>query len=255
MKKTLFIVPLAVCAMAITSCGAPSISREQALSEYAAIQQATEQNGVYSAGPKFTMNATIFQKETLGGAYATSNTTTTFSADLNNSYLRMTTNSTVTQNGVSQTNSLVAYVYAKGETMYSHYEEIQAGQTVELIHDEVPFDGVTFDNIAYDLYYTVTSVFDSACHAIMAYLNKLDTAEKLKAAGVSLGSYGPGSLVIEEHVGASYGGVSQKSDTVIEFKDYKLALMQSEYSTTAAGATKEGKLKYAFDYTKVDLVY
>ena len=72
--------------------------------------------------------------------------------------------------------------------------------------------------------------------------------DALAKAGIKLGSYGAGSLVITENVSARNGGAWAKSDTTIEFADYKLSLMKSTFDQGNEMLSKKGDLEYTFNY-------
>ena len=70
----------------------------------------------------------------------------------------------------------------------------------------------------------------------------------LAKAGIKLGSYGPGSLVISENVSARNGGGWAKSDSTIEFKDYRLDSMKSTFDLGNEAMSQKGDMSYTFNY-------
>ena len=250
MKKGLFIVPLAVCAMAITSCGAPTVSKEVALQEANSIRQSIEESGDYVAGKKFQLITSIEQNIPTGSGIVLSSTKGEYNFDIDNNYCGMISKTTLQQSGVKQTTEEKGYVYLLDGQSHIGFERKINGEVADsqdLVGDYVPAE---FEEAILSIYESITEVFETAVVAIFTYLNSFPSDEALKAAGVTLGSYGAGSLVIEEHINNKAGGYSAKSDTVIEFKDYKLKEMKSTFDYKLPGNTSAGNLSYVFNYGK-----
>ena len=256
MKKSIGIVALAVCAMTITSCGAPTISREQAVAEANVIKETIAAGGEAAAGSVLALDYRTNITEEMMGMKETTESKGYVHIDMNQYYVRTLVENKVSVSGFgeneSTTYSIEAYMFADGDMVYYGTIEKENGQFIQDYHSSSPFTEyeTTLVNTIRGSYEQIDIVFAQAITAIFRVLDMYATDEALKQAGITLGSYGAGSLVITEKVDVTYNGQHQKSNTVIEFADYRLKTMESTVSADINGISKNQSLDYNFNYDK-----
>lgn len=256
MKKSIGIVALAVCAMTITSCGAPSISREQAVAEANVIKESIAAGGEAAAGSVLALDyRTNITDETMGMKEITESKGYVH-IDMNQYYVRTLVENKVTISGFgesqSTTYSIEAYMFADGDMVYYGTIEKENGEFLQDYHSSSSFAEyeTTLVNTIRGSYIQIDVIFAEAITAIFKVLDTYATDEALKQAGITLGSYGAGSLVITEKVDFTYNGKHQKSNTVIEFNNYRLKTMESTISVDYNGLIESLNLDYNFNYDK-----
>ena len=256
MKKTLGIVALAVCAMTITSCGAPSISLEQAKVEANQIRATMESNGDYVAGKTLELNYRIFQEETMMGITEGTDMKGYIQVDLDSKepYVRTHDEGTEYAKGFGESEqakqTVDTWTYVSGQYVVFGYKYTLDGNVTDEGETSVAITNASSE-LTKDIeeaYYEISRVFEGAVNSIFTYLSMFPTEELLAKAGIKLGSYGPGSLVINENVSARNGGAWAKSDTTIEFADYKLTSMKSTFDQGNEISSAKGNLEYTFNY-------
>ena len=256
MKKTLGIVALAVCAMTITSCGAPSISIEDAKVEANQIRAHMNQNGDYVAGKKLELNYRIYQESETMGFKESTETKGYVHVDLDETspYVRTYTENYEAVEGYgekeSHSASAEAWTYVSGMEVVFGYEYKEDGQVSDSGETRVALSNAETElyKDIQEAYYEISKVFEGAVESIFTYLSFFTSEEALAKAGIKLGSYGPGSLVVTENVSARNGGAWAKSNTTIEFADYKLSLMKSSFEQSDEMVKAKGDLEYTFKY-------
>ena len=259
--KKLAIVGLAVCAMTITSC-APSISREEALVKAEQIRETIENSGEYPAGSKFELNYTINQSLESYGAKNGTNQKGTISIDLTQNYVRShlesTTFITVFGEDLSETEVTDIWAYMKDEKVYLGTKVTLEGEVKQndVYEYALEDEAVEYLNSTVaDIYSVVTNIFRNSVTSIFKYLNTLINDDMLKAAGITLGSNGEGSLIIKENVNVSANGVTQKSFALIEFEDYLLKTMKADIKLSDSQSTKLQFVEYNFKYNTCKITY
>lgn len=256
MKKTLGIVALAVCAMTITSCGAPSISIEDAKVEANQIRAHMNQNGDYVAGKKLEFNYRIYQQSETMGMKESTEAKGYVHVDLDETapYVRTYSENYEVVEGYgekeSHSASAEAWTYVSGMHVVFGYEYKVDGQVSDSGETTVAMSNAETELLEdiQEAYYEISKVFEGAVESIFTYLSAFTSEEALAKAGVKLGSYGPGSLVVTENVSAKNGGAWAKSNTTIEFADYKLSAMKSSFDQGNEMVKSKGDLEYTFKY-------
>lgn len=261
MKKKVAIVALAVCAMTITSC-APSISREEALVKAEQIKQTIENSGDYPAGDKFELAYTINQTVESSGTKNGTNSKGSICIDLTENYVRShletTTFITVFGEDLAETEVTDIWAYMKDEKVYLGNKvtvagEVKQNDVVEYALDET--SAAQLEHTIEETYSFVTNVFKSSVTSIFTYLNRLVNDDMLKAAGITLGSNGEGSLIIKENVNVSVNNVSQKSFALIEFENYLLKTMKADIKMSDPQSTQIKFVEYNFKYNTCSKSY
>lgn len=256
MKKSLAIVTLAVCAMTITSCGAPAISLEQAKVEANQIRATMESNGEYVAGKTLEVNYRIFQEEKAMGITEGSDVKGNIQIDVDSKepYVRTFTEMREYAQGYGEKEEAKAttesWTYVSGQYVVFGYKYTENGTITDEGETSVAITnaGSELTKDIEEAYYEISKVFEGAVQSIFTYLSFFPTEEALAKAGIKLGSYGPGSLVVSENVSARNGGAWAKSDTTIEFKDYRLDSMKSTFDQGNEVMSQKGDMEYTFNY-------
>ena len=256
MKKTLGIVALAVCAMTITSCGAPSISLEQAKVEANQIRATMESNGDYVAGKTLEFNYRIYKEESMAGIKEASDSKGYIQVDLDTKEPYVRTYDEVLERvegfGEKEEEKATreAWTYVSGQYVVFGYKYTENGTVTDEGETSVAISN-SGSELAKDIeeaYSEISLIFNQAVGAIFTYLSMFPNEEALAKAGIKLGSYGAGSLVINENVSARNGGAWAKSDTTIEFADYRLSSMKSSFDQGNELKSQKGDLEYTFNY-------
>jgi hypothetical protein len=131
--------------------------------------------------------------------------------------------------------------------------EVKQNDVVEYALDET--SAAQLEHTIEETYSFVTNVFKSSVTSIFTYLNRLVNDDMLKAAGITLGSNGEGSLIIKENVNVSVNSVSQKSFALIEFENYLLKTMKADIKMSDPQSTQIKFVEYNFKYNTCSKSY
>ena len=261
MKKSIGIVTLAVCALTITSCGAPEISRDEALAEANQIRERVEVGGEAAAGNKLELNYKIKNEQSGLGVKASSSLSGYVHIDVDNLYVRTHIETKESFSGYegngSHSSSSDFYAFKKDALVYLGTVVKENGQTTVDEHSSFSlgeYESEIVEAIK-ESYATIDDTFSKAINMIFTVLQSYSSDELLKAAGITLGSYGEGSLVITEDINVSAQGRSQKSYAVVEFEDYRLKTMKSDVSAKYNGVSESSFIEYNFKYGGCPLNY
>ena len=179
MKKSLAIVTLAVCAMTITSCGAPAISLEQAKVEANQIRATMENNGEYVAGKTLELNYRILTEEKAMGITNGTDVKGNVQIDIdsNEPYVRTFTEMREYIEGYGEKEEERAtresWTYVSGQYVVFGYKYTENGTVTDEGETSVAITnaGSELTKDIEEAYDEISDVFNQAINAIFKYLS------------------------------------------------------------------------------------